>query len=244
MLVVSLLMMGVATFAIGLLPTYASIGIAAPMLLLVCRLLQGFAVGGEWGGAVLMAAEHGDDDAARLLVLVAAGRRGAGQPVRDRRAVGAGRRPERRGVPRWGWRIPFLLSAVLVVIGLWVRLSIEESPVFKEAHAEIEAKETRAPADHRGDQASTRARSSIAMGMRMAENISYYIFTVISITYLTTYVGTADKDADPQGAADRRGDAVRRRSRSSAPSPTGSDAVRSTSPAPSASASGRWCSST
>ena len=53
--------MGVATFAIGLLPTYATIGVAAPILLLVCRLLQGFAVGGEWGGAVLMAAEHGDD---------------------------------------------------------------------------------------------------------------------------------------------------------------------------------------
>src|SRR3954447_15295596 len=62
MLVVALLMMGIATFAIGLLPTYASIGIAAPILLLVCRLVQGFAVGGEWGGAVLMASEHGSDD--------------------------------------------------------------------------------------------------------------------------------------------------------------------------------------
>jgi Sugar (and other) transporter len=61
MLVISLLMMGVATFAIGLLPTYATIGVAAPLLLVTCRLLQGFAVGGEWGGAVLMAAEHGDD---------------------------------------------------------------------------------------------------------------------------------------------------------------------------------------
>ena len=61
MLVISLLMMGIGTFAIGLLPTYAAIGIAAPLLLIFCRLLQGFAVGGEWGGAVLMAAEHGDD---------------------------------------------------------------------------------------------------------------------------------------------------------------------------------------
>ncbi|MDF0752924.1 MFS transporter, partial [Marinobacter sp. 71-i] len=61
MLVFSLFLMGVATFAIGLLPTYASLGVAAPLLLLTCRLLQGFAVGGEWGGAVLMAAEHGDD---------------------------------------------------------------------------------------------------------------------------------------------------------------------------------------
>src|SRR5688572_18767091 len=61
MLIVALMMMGIATFAIGLLPTYASIGVMAPILLLVCRLAQGFAIGGEWGGAVLMSAEHGDD---------------------------------------------------------------------------------------------------------------------------------------------------------------------------------------
>ena len=150
MLVVSLLLMGIGTFAIGLLPTYASIGIAAPMLLIFCRLLQGFAVGGEWGGAVLMAAEHGDDS-----------RRGfwtswpqAGVPLGNLFATGvlwvlAAVQSEAAFLD-WGWRIPFLLSAVLVVIGLWVRLTIEESPVFKEAHANVQ--ERAAPADRRGDQ--------------------------------------------------------------------------------------------
>jgi len=88
----------------------------------------------------------------------------------------------------WGWRIPFLLSAVLVVIGLWVRLSIEESPVFKEAKAELEAK-----AEVRGHMPIMEVirmypkEVLIAMGMRMAENISYYIFTVVVLTYAAEY---------------------------------------------------------
>ncbi|PUA81877.1 MFS transporter [Nocardioides currus] len=191
MLVASLLMMGVATFAIGLLPTYASIGIGAPLLLLACRLVQGFAVGGEWGGAVLMAAEHGEDSqrgfwsswpqaGVALGNLFATGVLWVLAAVQTDDAFNA-----------WGWRIPFLLSAVLVIIGLWVRLSIEESPVFKEAHAEMETKETK----HLPILEVIRLYPRevfVAMGMRMAENISYYLFTVISITFLTTYVGTAD----------------------------------------------------
>ena len=115
MLVTSLLLMGLATFAIGLLPTYASIGIAAPILLLACRLVQGFAVGGEWGGAVLMAAEHGDDSqrgfwsswpqaGVALGNLFATGVLWILAAVQSDAAFKA-----------WGWRIPFLLSAVLVV---------------------------------------------------------------------------------------------------------------------------------
>ena len=154
MLVVSLMMMGVATFAIGLLPTYATIGVAAPILLLVCRLVQGFAVGGEWGGAVLMAAEHGSDD-----------RRGfwsswpqAGVPLGNLLATGvlfvlAAFQSDAQ-FEAWGWRIPFLLSAVLVIIGLYVRLQLEESPVYKEAKARDRREEGRgvAHADPRGDQ--------------------------------------------------------------------------------------------
>ena len=88
----------------------------------------------------------------------------------------------------WGWRIPFLLSAVLVIIGLWVRLSIEESPVFKEAKAELDAK-----AEGRGHMPIMEVirmypkEVLIAMGMRMAENISYYIFTVVVLTYAAEY---------------------------------------------------------
>ena len=188
MLVVSLLMMGVGTFAIGLLPTYASIGILAPVLLVFCRLVQGFAVGGEWGGAVLMAAEHGRDD-----------QRGfwsswpqAGVALGNLLATGvlwvlAAVQSEDTFLA-WGWRVPFLLSAVLVVIGLWVRLSIEESPVFREAKADLDAKQD--AAGHLPIMEVIRnypREVLVAMGMRMAENISYYIFTVVVITYAADY---------------------------------------------------------
>ncbi|WP_250035793.1 MFS transporter [Paractinoplanes maris] len=187
MLVVSLMMMGLATIAIGLLPTYGTIGVAAPILLLVCRLAQGFAVGGEWGGAVLMAAEHGDDSrrgfwsswpqagvalgnllATAVLWVLAA--------VQSEEAFNA-----------WGWRIPFLLSAVLVMVGLWVRLSVEESPLFLAARSAM-------PARHQPLLEVVRRYPRevlLAMGMRLAENIAYYLFTVISITYLTTFAGTS-----------------------------------------------------
>jgi metabolite-proton symporter len=189
MLVVSLLMMGIATVAIGLLPTYATIGVAAPVLLLVCRLVQGFAVGGEWGGAVLMAAEHGDP-----------GRRGfwtswpqAGVPLGNLLATGVlwllAAVQSEAAFEAWGWRIPFLLSGVLVVIGLWVRLTLEESPVFAEAKAELAERADERP--HLPIAAVLRTypkEVAIAMGMRMAENISYYIFTIVVITFVKTYL--------------------------------------------------------
>ncbi|GAB3994374.1 MFS transporter [Nocardioides marmoraquaticus] len=190
MLVTSLMMMGIATFAIGLLPTYGTIGLAAPLLLLLCRLVQGFAVGGEWGGAVLMVAEHGDD-----------ARRGfwsswpqAGVALGNLLATAVlfvlALVQSEETFLAWGWRIPFLLSAVLVLIGLYIRLSIEDSPVFKEAQAEIEAKKSEK--NHIPLLEVFRRYPKevfCAMGMRLAENTSYYIFTIIVITYVTTYDG-------------------------------------------------------
>ncbi len=190
MLVTSLMLMGVATFAIGLLPTYATIGVAAPILLLVCRLLQGFAVGGEWGGAVLMAAEHGDE-----------ARRGfwsswpqAGVPLGNLMATGVlfllAAVQSDADFEAWGWRIPFLFSAVLVLIGLYVRLQLEESPVFQEAKDDIAEKKQAASHLPLLEVIKTYPKEVlIAMGMRMAENISYYIFTIVVLTYVTTYLG-------------------------------------------------------
>ncbi|GAB3288822.1 MFS transporter [Parasphingorhabdus pacifica] len=187
MLVVSLLLMGTATFAIGLLPTYATVGIAAPLLLLTCRMLQGFAVGGEWGGAVLMAAEHGDDSrrgfwsswpqagvpAGNLLSAAVLWVLAAVQTDQDFQA--------------WGWRIPFLLSALLVLVGMWVRLSIEESPVFADAKAVRESEpDKRAPLLQ--VLRSYPREVLIAMGLRMTENIAYYIFSIVVLTYLVTYL--------------------------------------------------------
>ncbi|MBL3700686.1 MFS transporter [Leucobacter luti] len=132
MLVLTLIMMGIATALIGVLPTYAQIGIAAPVLLILLRILQGFSAGGEWGGAALMSVEHAPK-----------GKRGF-----------FGAYPQ-IGVPlgmilatssmwvittvlteeqflTWGWRIPFLLSILLILVGYFIRRAVEESPVFKE----------------------------------------------------------------------------------------------------------------
>lgn len=188
MLVVALFLMGAATVAIGLLPTYATIGVAAPILLLVCRLLQGFAVGGEWGGAVLMVAEHGKDE-----------HRGfwsswpqAGVPLGNLLATAVlwilSITMSEETFLGWGWRIPFLLSAVLVLIGLYVRLSLEDADVFKEAQAELAQKDTTHLPILEVIKKYPR-EVLVAMGMRMAENISYYIFTIVVLTYAKDYLG-------------------------------------------------------
>jgi MFS transporter, MHS family, shikimate and dehydroshikimate transport protein len=136
MLVVTLTIMGLATFLVGLLPTYARIGMWAPALLIALRLCQGIAVGGEWGGAVLMASEHAH---ARLKGLVASCPQ-IGVPVglilaNLVYAVVSGRfftgGAASAAFLNGGWRIPFLLSAILVAIGLLVRLSIAETPAFE-----------------------------------------------------------------------------------------------------------------
>ncbi|MGZ4437328.1 MAG: MFS transporter, partial [Nocardioidaceae bacterium] len=188
MLVASLLMMGIGTAAIGVLPTYGQIGMAAPVLLVLCRLVQGFAVGGEWGGAVLMAAEHGRDDQRGFWSSwpqagVAMGNLLATAVLWVLAAVQSD-----AAFLAWGWRVSFLLSAVLVIVGLWVRLSIEESPVFAETKAALEARTEEK--QHLPILEVLRKYPKevlVAMGMRMAENISYYIFTVIVITYATAY---------------------------------------------------------
>jgi metabolite-proton symporter len=182
LLMLSLILMGVATTLIGLLPTYDRIGVWAPIALVLLRLVQGFAVGGEWGGAVLLAAEHGD-----------AARRGfwaswpqAGVPAGNLLAVGvlallAGYQSE-ADFADWGWRIPFVLSAVLVLIGWWIRTAVAESPTFREAMDEAAAL-PRVPAL---DVFRERPKSVLTgAGLRLGENISYYIITAFSVTYLT-----------------------------------------------------------
>lgn len=133
MLVVTLILMGVATTLIGLLPTYDQVGLLAPIMLVVLRILQGLSTGGEWGGAVLMAVEHAPDGQR--------GRMGAfpqiGVPIGLLLASGilalmTGVISPGQAFLDWGWRIPFLLSVVLIVVGIFVRRSVEESPVFNE----------------------------------------------------------------------------------------------------------------
>ncbi|GAA3630380.1 MFS transporter [Streptomyces chitinivorans] len=201
LLVVSLLMMGGATFAIGLLPTHAQLGSAAAVLLTALRLVQGFALGGEWGGAVLLVSEHGD-----------ARRRGfwaswpqtgapAGQLLATAVLAVLTAVLSEEAFVSWGWRVPFLLSGVLVLVGLWIRLSVDESPVFRAALAKAEARGAAESAENSGD-AAAKAETMpllavlrhhwrdvlIAMGARMAENISYYVITAFVLVYGTKHL--------------------------------------------------------
>lgn len=130
MLVITLTTMGVATCAIGLLPTQSKIGDLAPVLLLILRLLQGAAIGGEWGGAVLMATEHAPDRSRGFFGSLPQ----IGVPIGlilsnlvYRTVAGHGE----AALLAFGWRVPFLFSIVLVVVGLLVRLSVDETPAFK-----------------------------------------------------------------------------------------------------------------
>jgi metabolite-proton symporter len=211
LLILSLLLMGGATCAIGLLPTHATVGSAAPVLLTALRLVQGFALGGEWGGAVLLVSEHGD-----------ARRRGfwaswpqTGAPAGQLLATGVlsaltGLLSE-AAFESWGWRVPFLLSGVLVLVGLWIRLSVDESPVFKAALAQAEARkaaDARMAAEGRktADVAEKMPLVAVlrhhwrdvlvAMGARMAENISYYVLTAFVLVYATSdHVGLGKQTA-------------------------------------------------
>lgn len=129
-LVLTLMLMGIATVAVGLLPTYSDIGVVAPILLIALRALQGLAVGGEWGGAVLMSVEHAPEKSKTFY----GGFTQLGNPAGALLASGIFAIMTRFGddfIIDGGWRIPFLLSIVLVGVGLWVRYRVEESPVFE-----------------------------------------------------------------------------------------------------------------
>ncbi|MFJ2720347.1 MFS transporter [Streptomyces sp. NPDC087437] len=202
LLVLSLLLMGGATFAIGLLPTHATVGSAAPVLLTVLRLVQGFALGGEWGGAVLLVSEHGDarrrgfwaswpQTGAPAGQLLATGVLSLLTAVLSDSAFGS-----------WGWRIPFLLSGVLVVVGLWIRLSVDESPVFQQALAQAESRRAARAAEDRTEKLPLVSVLRhhwrdvlVAMGARMAENISYYVITAFILVYATTSAGVSKQTA-------------------------------------------------
>ncbi len=141
MLVLTMSIMGAASFAIGLLPTYATIGWVAPLLLILLRLVQGFAVGGEWGGAALMALEHSDEKHRGFSASFANMGAPAGAVLSTVVLAVVTLLPGDAFLS-WGWRIPFLLSAVLVGIGLYVRLKVTESPLFEQEVITAVATET------------------------------------------------------------------------------------------------------
>ena len=134
MLVSSILLMGVSTVLVGALPGYAQIGVLAPILLVLLRICQGIAVAGEWGGAVLMALEHASPRRRGLWSCFTGMGISTGLLLASGCFALLARLPQDQFLA-WGWRLPFLLASVLIGIGLWVRLGIEESPVFLEDQA-------------------------------------------------------------------------------------------------------------
>ncbi|MGY0488677.1 MFS transporter [Streptomyces sp. WG-D5] len=178
MLVITLLIMGLTTFLIGALPTYAQIGVWAPILLTLLRVLQGIAVGGEWGGSVLMITEHApagrrgfysawSQVGINLGFVTSAGVFAAVQTMSDEAFLS------------WGWRLPFLLGAVPALAGLVIRLKIEETPEFQSV--QHEGGKQRLPILHA---LKTQPRAIlITAGARMAENGASYIFLVFSLAY-------------------------------------------------------------
>ncbi|MBP2326331.1 MFS family permease [Kibdelosporangium banguiense] len=135
MLVLSMTLMGISSFLIGLLPTYASIGGLAPVGLVLLRVIQGIAVGGEWGGSVLMSAEHATSRRGLWASFTNAGAPSGMVLSTIAMTVTSGIVGEQAFLS-WGWRIPFLLSILLLAVGLFVRMKVEETPAFKAAQSE------------------------------------------------------------------------------------------------------------
>ena len=190
-LIITLAIMGLATAAIGLLPTFETIGIWAPALLVVLRILQGFAVGGEWGGAVLMSVEHAPDHKRGFYSSWVQMGVPAGIVLANGVFLLFETSLSEEAFLAWGWRVPFLLSIVLVAVGLYVRLRIEESPAFTQIH-EHHA-ETQRPVM---DVISNQPRNVlVSLGARLGDNVIFTIFEVFTLTYITQQVGLSESVA-------------------------------------------------
>lgn len=180
-LVWTLVLIGIATFGVGLIPSYASIGVTAPILLVFLRLCQGVGVGGEWAGAVLISAEHGDPKRKGFLGSAAQ----IGPPLGNLMANGVLAlltvSMSQESFLAWGWRIAFLLSAVLIAVGLVIRVKIEETPVFEE----IKAQGLIASSPLK-DVFTKETKGLVAATMsRIAPDVMYALSTVFVLVYAT-----------------------------------------------------------
>jgi metabolite-proton symporter len=184
MLVLTLFIMGVATFLIGVLPTYETIGPWAAVLLVVLRIAQGFGVGGEWGGAVLMAVEHAPPKQRGFYGSWPQMGVPAGLVLATAVFAVFSSMPEEQFLA-WGWRVPFLVSFVLVGIGLLIRVRILETPSF--AKLKEDKSEARQPIIEVLRKYPREVL--LAMGARFAENRAFYVYSVFVLVYATQVSG-------------------------------------------------------
>lgn len=184
-LVATLLLIGVATFLIGLLPGYATLGIAAPIILVLLRFAQGVGVGGEWGGAVLLSSEFGDPRRRGFWSSAAQVGPPAGNLLANGALAALAALLTEEAFLSWGWRVAFLLSAVLVAFGLWIRLRLEDTPVFRAVQARGEKPSAPISEVFRDQRRPLLA----AILSRLGPDVLYALFTVFTLTYGTVALG-------------------------------------------------------
>jgi MFS family permease len=191
-LVITLVMMGTVTVLIGLLPTHASIGVWAPVLLILLRIVQGIAVGGEWGGAVLMAGEHSPDQSKRTFFASFAQLGSPAGLILSMLMFKLVTGLDDEAFLSWGWRVPFLFSAVLLVVGFVIRLSVNESPDFiAEKAAQAKRANPAKPAQVPLAQVLRGAPRllALAVGANVLGIAGFYFTNTFMIAYTTQYVG-------------------------------------------------------
>ena len=183
----TILLIGVATVLMGCLPTFQQVGFLAPALLVILRFVQGVALGGEWGGAVLLVAEHSrDDERARWTAWPQAGVPGGNLLATVVLYTMSGLLSDAAFLA-WGWRVAFWLSAVVIVIGYYVRTRVSDAPIYEETKAEID----QGAKGYGVFEVVKRYPRGVltGMGLRFAENILYYLVVSFSIVYLGTALG-------------------------------------------------------
>ncbi|MEE2033705.1 MFS transporter [Rhodococcus chondri] len=184
----SLVLVGIATFLMGCLPTFGAIGYWAPALLVTLRFVQGFAVGGEWGGAVLLVAEHSPDRSRGFWSSWPQAGVPMGNLVATVVLLVLTTTLSDAAFLSWGWRIAFWLSAVIVLVGYYIRTKVTDAPIFLEAQREAEQIKS---SSYSVVEVVKRYPRGVftAMGLRFAENVMYYLVVTFSITYLKVVVG-------------------------------------------------------
>jgi MHS family shikimate/dehydroshikimate transporter-like MFS transporter len=183
-LVITLMLVGVGTFLIGLLPTYETAGIWAPILLVLLRLVQGFGAGAEYGGAVILAVEHAPPGKRGLFGSFAAIGVNIGLLLATGVFALVTQLPQEDFLA-WGWRIPFLLSIILIVVGFYIRAKVSETPVF----SQIAAKSKAARSPVKEAFVKHPREFLVVFGARLAENGLGYLYPVWTLSYMTKQLG-------------------------------------------------------
>ena len=179
----SLILIGVSTFLMGCLPSFVSIGYWAPAMLVFLRFVQGFALGGEWGGAILLVTEHSPNRSRAFWGSFPQAAVPIGNLLATVVLLGLSALLSEEAFLAWGWRVAFWLSVVIIAVGYYIRTQVSDSPIFKKAREETEK---RAEAGYGLTEVFRRHPRSVftAMGLRFGENILYYMVVTFSITYL------------------------------------------------------------